>query len=84
MDDKFKDADDEGDWRRGRHECTATELAQLLFWLMKVGHQLRDLEMRASMYTSLIESTSSAQHIVSSSTDVDVGLQSFLETDDEI
>lgn len=45
-------------WSKSSSECTATELAQLLYWLMMVGHQLRDLEVRSSLVASLQGTTS--------------------------
>lgn len=47
------DEHSEGEWGRGRSECTAPELAQLLYWLMAVGHRLRDLEVRLSLHAAL-------------------------------
>lgn len=44
---------DNGEWSRGKTECTASELAQLLCWLMAVGHQLRALEVKLSLLQSL-------------------------------
>ena len=41
-----------GEWGSGKSECTATELAQLLCWLMSVGHQLRTMEVRLSLLES--------------------------------
>jgi hypothetical protein len=41
-----------GEWGSGKSECTATELAQLLCWLMSVGHQLRTMEVRLSLLQS--------------------------------
>jgi Protein of unknown function (DUF760) len=38
-----------GEWGSGKSECSATELAQLLCWLMSVGHQLRTMEVRLSL-----------------------------------
>ena len=43
----------EGEWGRGRSECTASELAQMLYWLMAVGHRLRTLEVRLALHASL-------------------------------
>ena len=36
-------------------ECTATELAQLLYWLMCVGWSMRQLEVRMDMRASLLD-----------------------------
>jgi len=38
-----------GEWGSGKSECTASELAHLLCWLMSVGHQLRTMEVRLSL-----------------------------------
>ena len=43
----------DGEWIKGKSECTASELAQLLCWLMAVGHQLRAMEVRLSLLQSL-------------------------------
>lgn len=44
----------EGVWGRNRKsECTATELAQLLYWLMAVGHHLRVEENKLTLTASL-------------------------------
>lgn len=45
--------DKSGVWSSNRSECTSTELAQILCWLMAVGHRLRDMEIRLSLTTSL-------------------------------
>ena len=53
----------EGAWAgRNGMQCSATELAQLLCWLMAVGHQLRTLEVRLSLLASMesIPSSSSS------------------------
>jgi len=41
-----------GEWGAGKSECTASELAHLLCWLMAVGHQLRTMEVRLSLIQS--------------------------------
>lgn len=41
-----------GEWGSGKTDCTAAELAQLLCWLMSVGHQLRTMEVRLSLLQS--------------------------------
>lgn len=38
---------------QNKSECTSTELANILYWLMCVGHQLRDMEIRLSLTHSL-------------------------------
>jgi len=43
----------EGEWAGGRSDCTAPELAQMLYWLMAVGHRLRALEVRLSLHAAL-------------------------------
>ena len=51
--------DDDGIWKGGRKaQCTSTELGEILFWLMGVGHQLRDMEIRLSL-TSRLQAISS-------------------------
>lgn len=40
-------------WMDGRSECTAAELAQLLAWLMAVGHHLRAMEVRLGLRATL-------------------------------
>lgn len=51
--------DDDGIWKGGRKsQCTSTELGEILFWLMGVGHQLRDMEIRLSL-TNRLQSISS-------------------------
>ena len=49
----------EGGWGGGKSECSATELAQLLCFLMGAGHQLRTMEVRLSLLASLETSSSS-------------------------
>lgn len=50
---------DDGIWKGGKKaHCTSTELSEILFWLMGVGHQLRDMEIRLSL-TSRLQSVSS-------------------------
>ncbi|WPT11577.1 hypothetical protein PSENEW3n2_00005079 [Picochlorum sp. SENEW3] len=44
---------DDGVWKSNKSECTSAELGEILFWLMSVGHQLRDMEIRLSLTTRL-------------------------------
>lgn len=46
-------ASEEEDWKSGSSDCTAVEMAQLLYWLMVVGYQLRSLEVRLDMNSKL-------------------------------
>ena len=44
----------DGIWTGSRKsQCTSSELGEILFWLMGVGHQLRDMEIRLSLTNSL-------------------------------
>lgn len=46
--------DEDGIWKGGRKaQCTSAELGEILFWLMGVGHQLRDMEIRLSLTSRL-------------------------------
>lgn len=45
--------EDDGVWKSNKSECTSSELGEILFWLMSVGHQLRDMEIRLSLTTRL-------------------------------
>lgn len=47
------DDGEDGEWGRGKSECTATELGHLLYFLLVVGHELRDREMRLSLNVTL-------------------------------
>jgi hypothetical protein len=42
-----------GEWAPGKSECTATELGHALYWLLVIGHELRNLEVRTSLTASL-------------------------------
>ncbi len=45
---------DDGLWKgSNKAQCTSSELGEILFWLMGVGHQLRDMEIRLSLNSSL-------------------------------
>lgn len=47
-------SNDDGLWKgSNKAQCTSSELGEILFWLMGVGHQLRDMEIRLSLNTSL-------------------------------
>lgn len=46
-------ASEEEDWKSGSSDCTAVEMAQLLYWLLIVGYQLRTLEVRLDMRSQL-------------------------------
>jgi hypothetical protein len=49
---------EEGTWVNDKSECTAAELAQLLYWLLAVGYHLRTIETKLTLKTSLeFEST---------------------------
>lgn len=57
--DRLVGKDDDGIWKGSRKaQCSSTELGEILFWLMGVGHQLRDMEIRLSL-TSRLQSTPS-------------------------
>lgn len=43
----------DGDWADSTSDCTAAELAQLLYWLQAIGWQMRQLELRLDMQSSL-------------------------------
>lgn len=45
--------DVQGEWAPGRSECTAAELGHGLYWLLVIGHELRNLEVRTSLTVSL-------------------------------
>ena len=45
--------DNGGIWISNRSECTSSELGQILCWLMAIGHELRDLEIRTSLNATL-------------------------------
>ena len=47
-------SNDDGVWKgSSKAQCTSSELGEILFWLMGVGHQLRDMEIRLSLSSSL-------------------------------
>jgi hypothetical protein len=40
-------------WQGGSSDCTASELAQLMYWLMITGYSLRQLEQRCDLTRTL-------------------------------
>ena len=40
-------------WQGGETECTASELAQLMYWLLMTGFSLRQLEQRCDLTRTL-------------------------------